>query len=266
MNGDGFLSEKGREKSKKIKEQNDERLSYLKSILHDINNFLTNVDLVSQKGEENAQKLFSIILAARLTEITEACILVFENGMSNESNTLFRVFLDAYFVFGNICEDKTFVKNYMQSDHSARLKLLNSARKHDSQLFRSINTYGTDEVKAEIEQLISQEKIQSFNSYKYADSIGCSEIYDCFYRITSANVHTTPRVLDKYVEEDEDGNVIVVKNYPQEGDIAYRIYDIAWFLIQVYSGLSEVFDCFNQEDIDEKRKILNEIEEKLHNE
>lgn len=120
-----------------------------------------------------------------------------KNGMSNEANTLFRVFLDAYFILANVCSDASFVANYFKSDEATRLKLLNSAKRHDSELFRRINEYGTEALMAALKKRIAKEKIKESKSYAYAENIGCSEIYDSMYRLTSVSLHTAPRSLNK---------------------------------------------------------------------
>ena len=78
------------------------------------------------------------------------------------------------------------------------------------------------------------------------------------YRISSGSLHTTPRSLEKYVEEDAEGNVVLIKDYPLEGDIPERAYDIAYFLIKVLSGLKGVFECLVEEEIQTLANDLNE--------
>lgn len=202
-------------------------------------------------------------MAVRVLEISEAILLVMRHGMSNEANTLFRVFLDAYFVLANVCSDTSFVTNYFKSDEAARLKILNAAKKHGSELFKAINEYATEALHDELQKKIAEEKIRAFSSYAYAHNIGCLEIYDSMYRIASGSLHTTPRSLEKYVEEDAEGNVISIKNYPLEGDIPDRAYDIAYFLIKLLSGLKEVFGCFVEEEI---QTLVDDLNEALKNE
>jgi len=144
--------------------------------------------------------------------------------------------------------DASFVANYFRSDEAARLKLLNSVEKHDSELFKKVNDYASATLKSELKKRIADENIQAFNSYAYADNVGCSEIYDSMYRLTSASLHTAPRSLEKYIEEDENGIVVAINDFPLEGDIPQRGYDFSYFLIKSLSGLKEVFGCFNAEE------------------
>jgi hypothetical protein len=150
-----------------------------------------------------------------------------------------------------------FVANYFKSDEAARLKLLNSVEKHDSELFKKVNEYATEEIKTELKQKIKEENIQAFKSYLYANNVGCLEIYDSMYRLMSVPLHTMPRSLMKYVEEDENGNIVEIKYYPVEGDIPQRVYNFTDFLIKTISGLKKVFGCLNTKEIEEMIKQLN---------
>ena len=258
IDGDGFLSEASQEKARQICISNDRVFKELERGISEVRSFVSLQEVKKQDTDEGRQKIIALVLAVRVLELSEAILLVMRHGMSNEANTLFRVFLDAYFVLANVCGDASFVANYFKSDEAARLKLLNAAKKHDSELFEAINEYATEALHDELQKKIAEEKIQAFNSYAYANNIGCSEIYDSMYRIASGSLHTTPRSLEKYVEEDAEGNVVLIKDYPLEGDIPDRAYDVAYFLIKLLSGLKEVFGCFVDEEIQTQIDDLNE--------
>lgn len=258
INGEGFLSCTGQKYAQQLATRNAGVLHSLESTIIKFRQFASSLEIHKQDTETDRQKIIALVLAVRLLEITEAALLIVRNGMSNEANTMFRVFLDAYFIFANVCSDASFVANYFKSDEAARLKLLNSVEKHDSELFKKVNDYASATLKSELKRKVAEEQIQAFNSYAYANNVGCSEIYDSMYRHTSANLHTAPRSLEKYVEEDENGSIIEIKNYPVEGDIPKRGYDFSYFLIRSLSCLKEVFGCFNAKEIEEMICNLNE--------
>lgn len=82
-------------------------------------------------------------------------------------------------------------------------------------------------------------------------------MYDSLYRLMSAPLHTTPRSLEKYIEEDEYGNITEIKYYPVEDDIPQRAYDFAYHLIKVLGGLKDVFGCSNEKETNEMIEKLN---------
>jgi len=257
VSGDGFISDRGRREAERIASRHAAVFHQLEDTIGKCRTFVVSANITGQDTEEDRQKVIAVVLAVRLLEISEAALLVMKNGMSNEANTLFRVFLDAYFVFANICCDVKFSVDYFRSDEVARLKLLNSAEKHESELFRRINEYATDQLRTDLKQTIREESIQPFNSYAYADNVGCSELYDSMYRLMSSFLHTTPRSLEKYVEEDGNGNIVEIKYYPVEDDIPHRMYDFAYFLIKMLSGLKEVFGCLVMKEIEAMTEQLD---------
>jgi hypothetical protein len=258
IRGDGFLSNTGQECAKELGIRKSGELQALEIIISKFRDFASAQEVHKQETEEDRQKIIALVLAVRLLEITEAALLIMRSGMSNEANTMFRVFLDAYFIFANVCNDAFFVSNYFKSDEAARLKLLNSVEKHDSELFKKVNEYASATLKEELKNKIAEEQIHAFNSYAYADNIGCSEIYDSMYRITSATLHTAPRSLEKYVVEDGNGIIIEIKDFPHEGNIPNRSYDFSYFLIKSLSALQELFGYSNAEEIELMICNLNE--------
>lgn len=261
IKGNGFLSEEGMELSQEIVFKNSEKFEFLEFVLKKLREFILAEEITWQETEEEKQKIIALIVAVRVLEITEAALLIMKHGMNNEANSMFRVFLDAYFIIGNACNEKEFVANYFKSDTAARLKLLNSVEKHDSELFREINEYASKALKDELKAKIAEENIQAFNSYAYASNIGCEGIYDSMYRITSSVLHTTPRSLENYVVE-EDGTITSINYYPLETDIPQRVYDFSYSMIKVISGLKELFGKLDVDEINNLYRKLEEIETK----
>jgi hypothetical protein len=260
VRGEGFTSEKGKQEAEEILERHSLVFKELEAIIGACRAFVTSANITGQDTEQEKQRIIALVLGIRLLEISEAALLVIRSGMSNETNTLFRVFLDAYFVYANVCTDPGFIVGYFKSDEAARLNLMNSAKKHDSDLFKRINAYASDQLKNDLKQKIAEENIHAFNTYAYANNVGCSDLYDSMYRLMSAPLHTTPRSLQKYVEEDTLGNIIEMKYHPTEDDIPQRIYDFAYYLLKVLRGLKETFGLLNAEEIEAMtRRLENSV-------
>jgi Family of unknown function (DUF5677) len=209
-------------------------------------------DLVieGQESAEEKQKVIAAIFFIRLVEIVQSVVILAAHGVREELNSMFRIFLDAYFVFANCCTSADFIPTYFRTDLPARLKLLNSVAKHQTALFALVNEYATAEIKGELESEIKAEKIDAFNSKAFADNINCDEIYDSMYRIMSASVHTTPRCLGHYVEEDAEGNIITVRHGSDPIVTDQRVYDVAWFFILALRGVVELFSMQRSAELD----------------
>ena len=260
--GSGYLSEVGKDMAAELASTNQAGFEALLETIGSFRSFASSREVVSQESLADKQKVVSLLLAVRLLEVTEAAYVVMQQGMSTEADSLFRTFLDAYFVFGNVCSNENFVVEFFNSDEANRLKLINAARKHSTDLFKLANEGIPEEHRSDLKARVEGEKIQAFNSYKYATDIGCGHIYDSMYRIVSAAVHTTPRALLDYAEADAAGNLMTARDGPSEGSIPQRLHDFSHFLIEALSGLQEVFGCINEAEISGLSEMLMEVTKK----
>lgn len=48
------------------------------------------------------------------------------------------------------------------------------------------------------------------------------------------------------MDTDEVGTILSIKDYPLEGDIPQRVYDLTYLLIKLLSGLKEIFGCLDE--------------------
>lgn len=237
----------------------------IESLISDINDtieeikcFAASQSIVDDESEIHRQQITALLLAARICEISEASVLIMKAGLSNEARSMFRIFLDAFFVFGAICSDAKNVKEYFSTDVAARLKLINVSAKHSSEIFDLIKSEFSEYEKNELSKIVKDGKLQEFKSFNFANLCGCNHIFDSIYRVYSASTHSTPRSLEAYVKSDNDRIVGVVFN-PSPDGISQVAYDLAIFLIKVLSGLTEVFGALDQEKIKQKNKRIEII-------
>lgn len=195
----------------------------------------------SQQSDEGKQKVMAIVMLARVLEISESTLILAAHGVRQELSTLFRVFLDAYFLLANICSDPGFLPTYFRTDEAERLKLMRAATKHDTELFRELTKYATVEVQSDLDLQIKEERIQAFNSFLYAKQVGCVEVYDSMYRLCSASVHSSPRALEKYIEIDDDGYITTVVHEGNNEAIHRVLYDMHCFFAKALLGVCELF-------------------------
>jgi hypothetical protein len=233
-------------------------ISDIDETIEEIKRFATSHDVVDDESEIHKQQLTALLLAARICEISEASVLVMKAGLNNEARSMFRVFLDAYFVFGAVCSDAKNVKEYFATDAAARLKIINVSDKHSSEVFDLIKSEISENEKSNLTELVKKERIQEFKSFNFANLCGCNHIFDSIYRVYSASIHSTPRALDSYVRSEND-RIVGIEFNPSPDGISQVAYDLASFLIKVLSCLTEVFGALDQEKIKRKNERLEVI-------
>lgn len=238
---------------------NNELFAFVEMHIVELQSYAYEQNMVDDDSEQYRQKITAVMLVARMCEISKAALLIMRAELNNEAHSIFRVFLDAYFVFGAICSDASNLKEYFATDFAARLKLINVAEKHNSELFSLVKERISTESKDELRDFVKSESIQEFKSFNFANKCGCDHIFDSIYRVCSASIHSAPRSLLSYVKA--DGDIITEVNFnPPAEDITAIASQLSHFLIKVYSGLTEVFGSFDQEAIDEKMKQLDDLQ------
>lgn len=196
---------------------------------------------IPHSSPQEKQRAIAVVLFVRVIEIFEATVVLAACGVREEQRTLFRVFLDAYFVLANVCSDPDFVAAYFRTDQVERLKLIHASARYEDDLFGKLNEYATEEVRDGIKKMIKEEAIQNFNSFEFAKNVGCEKIYDSMYRIYGASVHTSPRCLENYVRTDAQGNITEVVHREDVETTDCVLYDCGWFFLKAIRGVQELF-------------------------
>ena len=202
---------------------------------------LSRVPVSKHETPEEKQKVIALLMLLRLVEIGESTFILAAHGVRQELHSMFRIFLDAYFLVANVCSDPGFVPVYFRTDEPIRLKLMRVASKHDNELFKILNEYATAEIKDELERKIKQERIEAFKSFVFAKRVGCDKIYDSMYRLASASIHSGPRCLEEYVDVDETGAIRVLIHSGDTETIHRVLYDTHCFLVKAVRGVCELF-------------------------
>lgn len=242
LEGDGFITEALIQLLRERPGVNRGLIEVVISTVRFANDFATKLNAYApHETPEEKQRVVALIILVRLLEIVESMVILAAYGVRQELQTLFRVFLDAYFLLANVCSDPAFVPVYFRTDERERLKLLNAATQHGHPLFAALNDYNTEVVRTELGQRIKDEGIQAFRSELFAKNVDCAHVYDSIYRLSSASVHSAPRCLEDYVDADAEGNINRIFH---KGDVetTHRVlYDTVSFLLKALSGVCEAF-------------------------
>lgn len=257
--GNGFLSINGQAEAKQLVVGLQPQIDLVTKAVSLCQNGLESATINGQSTSVEKQKVIACVILARLLEISESMILLARNGFSVEVTASLRNFLEAYFIFGNVSKNPSFVPQYINSDLKAREKLINAVVKHKTVWFEPVNQYATAEVRTELKEQIKSVGAVESKCYEYAKAIGCVEIYDSIYRITSAATHSTPRSLELYVTEDNEGEVVAIHRHPQSGNIAESLLTLGELLLNVRKGFDELFKIDASNEIKALQEEFNAI-------
>jgi hypothetical protein len=258
ISGTGFLSDEGKEEARRIQSELSSVLKIAYAAVTQCHKTLVSVQplITSQITQKDDQKILASVLKVRLLEIAESVIYLAQGGFSVEIWAAYRNFLEAYFIFGNICSDASFAEKYSNSDLAVRQKLINVSIQSNSEVFESVRQYATDQIKKELKFEIESLAVKEKKTYEYAHNIGCETLYNSQYRIASAATHSTPRSLTDYIVKDKNKEIIELKRHPQDEGIEQRLLDLAWLLTTVNSAYSQLFSIPTNE---EHKNLIDEL-------
>lgn len=258
IEGTGFVNEEIEERLLSFPAINRNLVNVVISTVRFANEIALNLPVYApSETPKDKQNVIALALLIRLIDIVESIMILSAYGVRQEMKTLFRVFLDAYFLIANVCSDPEFVGVYFRADMPERLKMLKAGTKNDHPLFDELKHYATDEFCATLDQKIKEEKIQAFNSYTYADKVGCVHIYDSYFRLMSPSVHTGPRCLVDYVEADKERNITKIMHMGNMEVSHNMLYNTVSFLLKALNGICELFE---QSDTGKIAKLEAELE------
>jgi len=205
------------------------------------NDMAQRVELFSpHESPKEEQAIIAIALLVRMLETVESILILSIYGARQELESLFRIFLDVYFLVANVTRDANFVGIYLRTDEKERLKLMNSSEKHENELFNQLKAYATDDIRNALKQRIKDEEIKDFNSWEYANNVGCGVLYDSVYRIKSSAVHTGARCLEDYLDVDENGDLTHIRRRPNDDVVNSNIPAMIDSLLRVLGGICDV--------------------------
>jgi len=205
---------------------------------------------------QDKQRVIALTIFVRFVECYESILILAANGVRQELRTLLRVLLDAYFVLANVCSRAEFIGDYFRSDDADRNKLLNAIQRHDHELFHGARDAVSPEERQALTDRIKEDGVQPFRSYANAAGVGCAVIYDSLYRLCSPSVHTGPRIIDEYLQVDDDGTATRILHTSSAKETDRYVFDATHYVSFAMKGLLE---CFEESVPDELHRIFAEL-------
>ena len=200
-------------------------------------------------------QLTTSVLFARMLEIYQAILLVIGRGMISAGRVLFRTYLEAYFYFSAIHKDPLFLKEYLDQLQIQRRSIANRLRKSKSPDLEHLRKPLTDDLIAEINQTIRQEKIKDLTIKDVAERAGLLDVYLTAYAILSATVHTNAADLESHLDYNEQENRIKGFRYGPSDEETKRIVGLASMT------MAEALGTISQTFGEDQKEMCDKIKE-----
>jgi hypothetical protein len=194
------------------------------------------------------QQLIAVCLMLKIFEDVQSSILLLESGLVSQGRSLLRIATEALIILAKIANSEEFFKAYVLSGERERLKLLNAINANplyeDENLRKDITPELVEQVKKSVDG------IESKNIEQWAKDVKLDVMYDIVYRLFSQDVHTHPRVIEKYLRFREDGEVGQIRWGPWiEEDIRPELFEAAKILLLAMDAIGHLFELQIQQEI-----------------
>lgn len=199
----------------------------------------------------------------RLLDVSESIYVLSSLGARQDTKALFRVFLDAYFVVARLLSDAEFPQKYFQINNVERVKLLRAAVNGVPADFfaPSVKELMSEEVIAELEKTIKDERQQAFNSYSNAAAVGCETTYNLRYRILGASVHSGPDAFMDYLDQEESTGIINrLSGVITQVEAGRFAFDMGFYLMRIIEGVAQQFDLILPDEYQKLKGMLLKAE------
>jgi hypothetical protein len=245
LNDDGFLSEDIVEYQRKI------RGHYAKyfDMIHRVNVFCQQKKFDLSIPSHDGQKIIAAGLMVKLLNDMQAAILLVERGLGVQAGILIRTGVETLIILSNVWRFDDFWRSYVYSDQSIRLKLSRAIQSNKSVAFDEVRPYITPEIISQLDQEIKDKGITEEKVIELAKRANLMALYDAHYRIFSQNVHSSPRIIEKYCLFDQNDEPTELKWYPQIEGIEGELTSIPRIMLLGVAATSGIFGLNLDEDI-----------------
>lgn len=261
----GFLGKEALEVSEQIRKRNKSVFE----LIHEINVFAEKMRREISMPKRDIQKLICACLYIRIIEGIQASIILAERGLDLDTSVVLRGVFEALAILKISSEEPEFAKKYLFSHDVERLKRIKKALKYsDDELYVDLKEKGRElnieleELKEEIEKRLHENNVKSseFEKKALAQKAGFANIYKTFYDITSDSAHTNIKVLERFLER-EDDDVKYLKHGPCEDNFEAHLLTAGVFFLVAVATISKLFGIQKEQqilDYDQKLKKLNQ--------
>lgn len=194
------------------------------------------------------QQLIAICLMLKIFEDVQSSILLLESGLVSQGRSLLRVATEALIILAKVVTSEEFFKAYVLSGERERLKLLNAIKANPLYEEENLQKDITPELVEQVKK--SVDGIESKNIEQWAKDVKLDVMYDIVYRLFSQDVHTHPRVIEKYLSFREDREVGQIGWGPWIGeDIRPELFEAAKILLLTMDCIGHLFGLQIQQQI-----------------
>lgn len=180
--------------------------------------------------EVDRKRVVAAGLFGRLLRLTEAGVLLTLRGLEHDAAVLIRAAVELYAKLRLCTIDSDFHRRYVEADLYRKRKMVNGALSlPDLPEGRKARL---EEAKRKLQSEIDRRGAEELPVIEHlCAKAGCIRDYQSVFRITSAAVHTAPKILNELVVI-EDGRLVGFDFGPRAGNAGFYILTFAEYVLR----------------------------------
>jgi hypothetical protein len=243
----GFLGSQINDVSIQIYESNRD----IFDLCHDLNHFAHKVKFEFSIESNNVQRVIAATLFIKVLHGFQSAVVLFKYGLTSDGKVIARSIMETMFTLKAICDNDDAVSEYIKSDNAKREKLLNVIlNEPDQDIFSAVKSEINPEFIDSLKRRNRDEKVRDISAQEWAEKAGLKSHYQTAYRILNDEVHTTPRSLQQYVNEDDNG-LLTLECGPSTDDLRPTLITALITLIISLDSLCTMFSVNHRDELNQ---------------
>lgn len=183
-------------------------------------------------------EIYGVCALARLCESCQAAAYLAARGFAQETAVEVRVALEVLLKFKAALTDPPLTEGIIDSDLLELRKLGNLILNGDVSGLTSENRSEVEARQAELQREIDDKKAKKISAEELARKVDALGLYHTVYRLTSSNVHISPRSLAEYVRlHGATGQPEEIVYGPNDAYVDVHLHAVTEFLLIAISLL-----------------------------
>ena len=208
-------------------------------LAYELNKFCHEIiELLPDKKDQ--RKYVYTLLFIRIIHTYNALIILAEHGLITQSRILLRSIVEAWYIINAICQEDSFLKDYLNNGIYNINKILKGA---DEVGLHSMQNKSIIELYDDIKQEVKNKKINDIRIYSLAEKAKLLDNYKILYTDLSRDVHSIITNLDsEYTIKDSNGNTKGIGYGPNQKYLKETLLFTLLTVLDTSEIISDVFE------------------------
>ena len=234
----GFLGNQINEVMKDIYDSHKDLFDYC----YELNDFAYKINSHTKIHKDNGLEVIGSSLHIKILNGFQATVILSKRGLDVEAKIITRTILEALFVLKSITENPEEVITLVNTDKKNRENLLKLIFEKDSKnIYGDIKARLDTDMLEELKRENKDEGVDEVKIYQWAQKADLEVYHKYAYTHLNSYVHTDIRNLERYLQLDENRNIIGIDCIPSSKDIKVTLFTASNVLLFSLNCMCKIF-------------------------